>query len=33
MLTWMDVVLNGMLSMPIGRREGIGPYVPSTLLR
>lgn len=27
------VVLKGMDSMPSGRREGMGPYVPSSRLR
>jgi hypothetical protein len=29
----MSVVLNGMEIMPDGRRDGIGPYVPSARLR
>lgn len=29
----MAVLLKGMPSMPRGRREGIGPYEPSSLFR
>lgn len=29
----MDVVFMGMESMPRGRRDGMGPYVPSSLPR
>ena len=32
-VTLMDVLLNGIPSMPSGRRAGIGPYEPSSLFK